>query len=164
MSFTIIELPDLDLLVAKADRFPEGAPAAFEKVESRLPSLRGRKLYGVVFGGANGIEYYAGAARLDADEGERLGLPLLTVAAGTWARAKLVRWQERRDEIGSLVDRVIADAGIDSSRPVLEYYKTASELHVLVPVSPRPDGQRRHSYGEQLLSVEIEDQRVADPT
>ncbi len=50
-----VDLPELRLLAAKAETFPGGAPAAFERVESALPSLRGRKLYGVVYTTPGGV-------------------------------------------------------------------------------------------------------------
>lgn len=132
LSFT--DLPELRLLAAKAEGFPEGIAGAFERVESGLPTLRGRKLYGVCYWRQAGVEYYAGVVPEDEQEGERLGLPLLVVPAGAYAKASLLQWEERRDEIGPLVDRMIESVDHDPSRPVLEFYRSSLELHLLVPL------------------------------
>jgi predicted transcriptional regulator YdeE len=129
-----VDLPELRLLAAKAETFPGGAPAAFERVENALPSLRGRKLYGVVYTKPEGVEYYAGVVPEDEEEAERLGLPVLTVPAGPYARANLMHWEEHRDDIGPTVDQMIESVDYDPSRPVLEFYRTSFELQLLVPV------------------------------
>ena len=131
---SFVDLPELRLLAVKVETFPEGAPAAFQRVESALPSLRGRKLYGVVYNTSEGLQYYAGVAAADEDESERLGLPVLTVPAGPYARANLMHWEEHRDDIGPTVDHMIESVDYDPSRPVLEFYRSSFELQLLVPV------------------------------
>ncbi len=131
---SFVELPELRLLAARAETFPQGAAAAFKRVESGLPSLRGRKLYGVVYTSREGVEYFAGVVPEDEEEGERLGLPLITVAAGLYARANLLHWEERRDDIGPTVDQMIESVDYDPTRPVLEFYRSSFELQLFVPV------------------------------
>jgi predicted transcriptional regulator YdeE len=131
---SFVDLPELRLLVAQAETFPEGAAAAFERVESGLPTLRGRKLYGVVYTTPEGVRYYAGVVPEDEQESERLGLPVLTVPAGPYARANLMHWEEHRDDIGPVVDQMIESVDYDPSRPVLEFYRSSFELQLHVPV------------------------------
>lgn len=131
---SFVDLPELRLLAAKAEPFPEGVPAAWERVESGLESLRGRKFYGVSYGSPQGIEYYAGLVCEDEAEAERLGLQELTVPAGPYARANLLHWEEHRDEIGPMVDQMMESVDHDPSRPVLEFYRSSFELQLLVPV------------------------------
>jgi hypothetical protein len=131
---SFVDLPELRLLVAKAEPFPEGVPAAWERVEGGIDSLRGRKFYGVSCAGPQGMEYYAGMVSEDEGEGERLGLSALTVPAGPYARANLMDWEEHRDDIGPMVDQIIESVDHDPSRPVLEFYRSSFELQLLVPV------------------------------
>jgi len=48
---TIVDLPDSRLIVTHADEFPSGIKAAWDRVESRLSSLKGRKFYAVALCG-----------------------------------------------------------------------------------------------------------------
>jgi hypothetical protein len=132
---SFVDLPELRLLVAKAETFPQGAAAAFERVERGLPSPRGRKLYGVVYTRPEGVEYYVGVVPEDEQESERLGLPVLTVPAGPYARANLLQWEEHRDDIGPMVDQMIESVDYDPGRPVLEFSRSSFELQLLVPVA-----------------------------
>lgn len=118
MSF--VDLPELRLMVARPGE--------------ALPSLPGRKLYGVVYTRPEGVERYAGVEPEDDAESERLGLSVLTVPAGPYARANLMHWEEHRGDIGPMVDQMIESVDHDPSRPVLEYHRTSFELQLLVPV------------------------------
>jgi hypothetical protein len=134
LNLTFVDLPAVRLLVTRAEGFPDGIAAAFERVECGLDSLRGRKLYGVCSAGPAGMEYHAGVEPEDDAEGERLGLPLMVIPAGAWARTTLVPWEEHKDEIGPLVDGMIESVDYDSSRPTLAFYRSGIELQLLVPV------------------------------
>lgn len=61
---TIVQMPDLHLVVVRAeqDREPE-IKAAWRTLESKLPSLNGRKFYGLCCNEESGTVYYAGLAR-----------------------------------------------------------------------------------------------------
>lgn len=139
LTSTVIERPLLQLAVARAESFPEGVADAFARVEGSLPTLRGRKFYGVAREGPQGVEYFAGVAIADETEAAVLGLPSMVVAAGPWARSRLAGGADSVASIPSVVDGLIARHGMDPSRPVLEFYKSRDQLEVLVPVLARAD-------------------------
>jgi len=131
---TIVSLPELALIVARAEPFPEGIQAAFERIEGGLPTLRGRRFYGLAYDQRDGFEYFAGVVAEDDDEPVRLGLPTMVVGAGDWARTRLRDWEENSHLIPVLIAALIEMHGRDESRPVLEFYRSRTELELLVPV------------------------------
>ncbi|MEZ0275319.1 MAG: hypothetical protein ACAH88_10480 [Roseimicrobium sp.] len=138
MQTTIIEQPALRLITAKAATFPGDTSGAFQVLESRLPTLKGRKMYGLVYGTANGLEYYAGLVPESEAEEQDFGMPIIEVPAGPCARRKLENWMEHTDQIGMIFDEMITQYGMDRSRPTMEYYRSAQELHLLVPIERKP--------------------------
>lgn len=140
MKTTILEYASLRLISAKAEKFPEGTKDAFATIESRLPTLQGRKMYGLVFNTPNGLEYYAGLVPESEHEEQQFGFPIIEVPAGLCVRTKLFDWSEHIDQIGPLFGQMIAQFGIDPSRPTMEYYRSQRELHLLVPITQRPNG------------------------
>jgi hypothetical protein len=144
---TLVGLPTLELVVSRADPFPQGVQAAFERIESRLPTLRGRKLYGVTFDRQEGLEYYAGVVPEHEGEAAALGLPILAIDAGLWARTRLHDWEQSIDKIPAVVDALAEKHGMDDSRPVLEFYRSRTELDVLVPARTSARGARDDEQG-----------------
>ncbi len=137
MHTTIINQPALRLVTARAVNFPEGTKEAFRSLERQLKSLKGRKMYGLVFEREGGMEYHAGLLPDNEIEERRLvalGFPIIEVAGGPCARAKLMDWSRHLDEIGPMIGAMIERHGIDPTRPTLEYDRSFAELHLLVPV------------------------------
>ncbi len=137
MSATIIQQPKLRLITAKSTKFPEGNRAAFAAIESHLKSLKGRRFYGLVYETDDNMDYYAGLVP-DSEIEERrfaeLGYPIMEIDGGPCARIKLLDWTSKTHEIGPTIGAMIKQFGIDPTRPQMEYYRSLSELHLLVPV------------------------------
>ncbi len=135
LKVTTVQIPDLRLAVVRAerDREPE-IKAAWQNLESKLSSLKGRKFYGVCCEEKSGAVYYAGLEPIDVKEIESLGLPTLTVKGGKYARAKLSDWHNHTDQIGPILDDLRKTFPTDPTRPVLEHYRSHSELHLLAPL------------------------------
>ena len=87
---TIVDLPDSRLIVTHADEFPSGIETAWDRVESRLSSLKGRKFYGVALCGEPQMLHYAGVEPASEEEVSLLGLATMIVKGGKYARAKLL--------------------------------------------------------------------------
>lgn len=121
----------------KSAKFPEGNRDAFRAIESHLKTLRGRRFYGLVYESAEGMSYFA-ALVPDSEIEERrfteLGFPITEVEGGACARIKLLDWTSQTDQIGPSFGALIDQFGIDTSRPQMEYYRSLSELHLLLPV------------------------------
>ena len=137
MKATIIQQAPLRLIVAKSTKFPEGNSSAFEAIESRLKSLRGRRFYGLAYETEQGMDYYAGLVA-DNEMEERsfveLGYQLLEIEGGACARIKLREWSSKLDQLGPTFKAMIAEYGRDSSRPQMEFYRSSRELHLLLPI------------------------------
>lgn len=132
---TILELPDVNLVVSRADRFPEGIEAAWSTLESKLTSLKGRGFYGLTVCEGDGLAYFAGVETADDEEIARLGLPAMAIKGGRYARAKLLDWQNHKDEIGKIFDQLMRDYDMDPNGASIEFYRSQSELHLLIPLA-----------------------------
>ena|SRR5262245_7294285 len=133
---TIVQITDLSLVVVRADkdREPE-IKAAWRTLESKLTSLKGRKFYGVCQNEGDGMVYYAGLEPLSPEEVQQLALPTLFLKGGKYVRVKLSDWPRHTDQISSIVEELKKSFCTDPARPLLEHYRSHSELHLLAPLA-----------------------------
>ena len=109
----------------------EQAPMAVEQLESSMTSLRGKKFYGVVVDGE-----YRACVRVNSGEDPELREYLsFTIPGGRYVHRRLVDWDHHVELIGQSVNELIARADYDSSRPVIEFYRSHTELVIRVPVT-----------------------------
>src|SRR5438046_901309 len=93
----ILEIDNIKTVSVKAEGFPEGITEAFNKIESSLDSLKGRKFYGVIsFNAVNRVTEYR-ACLIPKDEGEisKLGFESYIIPAGKYVSARLTDWANR---------------------------------------------------------------------
>ncbi len=129
MKCQIIQQPPLRLITVKAKSFPEGIRGAWQEIESKR-KIKGRKAYGLIFED----EYFAGLVS-DGELEERVtDLSVVEVAGGPCARIKLEDWQKNIALIGPLFAQMAAEHEVDPSRPAMEFYRSFTELHLLLPV------------------------------
>jgi hypothetical protein len=136
---TYVERSETEVLRVRADMNGSGPAGAMSILESKLPSLKGRKFYGAFRLLKDGEEYYACVERIATDDPERMGLEAATLPGGLYARRKIYDW-EKIILAGKLPGyaREFAQAhDVDRTRPELEYYRSKSELHLLLPVLSR---------------------------
>ncbi|MGD8814710.1 MAG: hypothetical protein PVI78_09570 [Anaerolineales bacterium] len=126
-----VSLDDIPVMFVKAEGGTTGAERAFHKLESGLASLRGRRFYGTYQAG----EYRACVALLPNDDPETLGFETWVIPGGNYFREKLTNWSQRIPEIGKRFDAMAARISADFSRPSIEYYRTQSEVHLLLPMA-----------------------------
>ena len=117
---TIVDLPDLRLMVTRADEFPSGIRAAWDRLESRLSSLKGGKFYGVALCEESQMVYYAGVEPASQEEVSLLGLATTIVKGGKYARAKLLDWPNHTNKIGEIFVELMRDFGVDHKGPTIE--------------------------------------------
>lgn len=134
MNSSVVHRDAMVLIVARAESFPEDIQAAFHQIESKLQTLRGRRFYGLTYDRPEGLEYFAGLVPESDEEPQQLGLSTLEVPAGSWARTRLHDWADDLDRIPMVVEALVEEHGLDTSRPVMEYYRSSTEMDVLVPV------------------------------
>ena len=93
MSDTFVELQEFPVIRVKADMKGAGPSAAFSVLESKLPTLKGRKFYGTFEDTTQGEEYYACVAMIDTDDPEKMQLGTAVIPGGNYARRKVVDWE-----------------------------------------------------------------------
>lgn len=130
---TVVESPSIEVMYVAGDRresIPAQASKAMPQLEASLSSLRGRKIYGVVHDG----EYRACVAIRSGDDITSLPHPRFTVPGGRYVHRRLPDWGNKTHIISQVVDELTARPDHDSSRPVIEFYRSHTELVIRVPV------------------------------
>ena len=131
---TIVNSPAIPVMYVAGDSskpINEQAPLAVEQLESSMTSLRGKKFYGVVVDGE-----YRACVRVNSGEDPELRKYLsFTIPGGRYVHRRLVDWDHQVELIGRSVNQLIARPDYDSSRPVIEFYRSDTELVIRVPVT-----------------------------
>jgi len=132
MNCKIIEIDNIKTLSVKAEMFPEGIGAAFDKLESKLTSLKGLKFYGAAIIRQAEIEYRACFERIN--DNERYGLEDFIIPGGKYASCRIKDWSHRTAEIRHLFKQMMVEYETDFSRPQVEYYRSQKELILMLPI------------------------------
>ena len=138
---TLIELKDIHVIRVRADMKGKGPSAAFNLLESRLPSLKGRRFYGTFRMLSNGEEeYYACVEMVDEDDPKAMQLDTGLIPGGVYVRRRVMGWEKvvREGRLPALFGRFAAsyEPYIDHEeiRPSIEFYRSHEELLMLMPV------------------------------
>lgn len=131
-----VERPEVEVLRVLADMKGKGPPEAMQRLESKLPSLKGRKFYGTFRLLPDGEEYFACVEKRSEDDPQAMGLDTGTIPAGLYVRRKIFDWESviAQGKLGSIFEEMVRTYPVDRSRPEIEYYRSMTELHLLVPV------------------------------
>ena len=127
----IIEFGGFEVVYVDGERgrpIPEQAPAAFDALEARLPTLKKKRFYGAVIDGT-----YRACVAADEDTSS-LDLPRWVLPPGRYAVATIADWEQHRDAIGPTVAALRGRSDFDATRPLIEFYRSQSELRLLAPV------------------------------
>jgi hypothetical protein len=130
---TIVTIPDIAVMYVAGEAgrpIAEQAQAAFPALEAKLPTLKNRQFYGV----GVGAEYRACVAIDDRDDPLALPHPRWTIPGGRYARRRVADWERNTARIKPTFDALRERADFDPSRPWIEFYRSRSELFVMVPV------------------------------
>jgi hypothetical protein len=139
METTYVELQEIPVLCVKADVKGKGPSAAFDLLESKLPTLKGRKFYGTFQLKPDGEEYYACVAQIDSDDPKKMQLETGVIPGGWHVRRKLIDWEKNLSKLPGLFGEMARTHDVDPKRPSLEFYRSQAELHLFLPVrSPLP--------------------------
>lgn len=122
------ERAEVEVLFVRADRGPAGAPAAFEKLERRLSTLRGRKFLAT----CRADDYRACVKRDPDDDPEAMGLEVGVIPGGLYARQKLRGGPEN---IAATFDAMAREFVQDPARPCIEFYRRQDEVILFLPVA-----------------------------
>ncbi len=126
-----VTLPDMPVMYVESPTGLAGASDAFDRLEARFPSLRGRKFYGTFQPPAG--PYRACTAIGPGDDATALGLPTWVIPGGQYRRRKLLDWQTRMKEIGEAFRSMAEEGERDASRPSIEFYRSEKDLVLFLP-------------------------------
>ena len=134
-----IELEPIPVVYVAAADGLAGVSDAWVRLESSIPSLRGRSFYGTYLDG----EYRACMAAQPSDDANHPSLARWTIPGGAYASARLSGWQKRPRAIREAFEALHDTHHVDATRPDIEFYRSERELIVYVPVAghgapPRP--------------------------
>lgn len=124
-----VQLEDLCVLYATAHGGVPGAAAAMHRVEEALPTLRGRKFYGVCYDPES--DYRACVVARDDDDVAALALTQGVIPGGVYARAKI----SAVDDIAATFQAMRAEHVWDPERPSIEFYRSAGEILLYWPIA-----------------------------
>lgn len=136
MSETYVEQATIPVLRVRADWNGGGPAAAMALLESKLPTLKGRRFYGTFRPTPGGEEYFACVARVEGDDPARMGLEAGEIPGGWYARRKIRDWEKDITQLAVQFKEMVRVLGdnVDRTRPDIEYYRSQAEMFVFVPV------------------------------
>jgi integron-associated effector binding protein len=122
------------VLYVRAEDVPEKIRAAWEELESRFESLKGRRFYGAFYSETG--EYRACVEMQPDDDADALGLERDVLPGGSYARVRL-RGEPPAvyERIGPTFEELSREVEFDRARPNLEFYRRRDEIDVLAPLA-----------------------------
>ena len=126
----------MNLLYMEVPNDPGSQQRAWPELESRLPSLTGRKMFGLDYDGKK--IYRVCSLVLDSDNGETFGLEQFGFEGGTYIRLRLIfDPPELYEKIGPAYEYLFSryEEEINWSLPMIEQYKAKNTLDVMIPIS-----------------------------
>jgi len=134
-----VERQEITVLRVLADMKGGGPAEAMHRLESKLPSLKGRRFYGTFRLLLQGEEYFACVEKVVGEDPASLDLSAGTIPGGPYVRRKVKGWERiiAEGKLGSIFEEMANYYHVDRSRPSIEFYRSMSELHLLVPVLDR---------------------------
>lgn len=133
MASETVVLSEVPVMYVESPTGLPGAADAFKRLEGYFPSLKGRKFYGT-FQPPDG-PYRACVAIQPGDDPAALGLPTWILPGGKYARGKVMNWMEHMPEIGTTFARMSQEFARDPNRPGIEFYRSARELVLFLPIT-----------------------------
>ena len=129
-----VEREEIQVLFLRAADFPHTIGAAWEDLESRLRSLRGRKFYGAFY--PRTTEYHACVEVEPGDDPDVLGLEVGTLPRGRYARVRLHGEPPGiYEHIAPTFEQLAERPDRDDSRPSIEFYRRRDQIDVLLPIA-----------------------------
>jgi hypothetical protein len=131
-----VERNEVEVLRVRADMKGKGPSEAMAILEAKLPSLKGRRFYGTFRLLPEGEEYFACVERTPLDDAEAMGVEAAKIPGGLYVRRKIPAWEDviAAGKLGAIFEEMVRTHRVDPDRPHIEYYRSQSELHLLVPV------------------------------
>jgi len=126
---------EVKVMYVRSDSGVRGGEKAFNMLESKLPDLKGRRFYGLIFGIPPDDEYRACAALEEEDDPLAMGLKVGIIPAGKYVQEKIIDWSKNLKKIGEVFRSLSQKYDVDHTRPNIEFYRSMKELLVKVPIN-----------------------------
>jgi len=124
---------DLKLFGTKVETFPDGIKEAFDALLAIIPDGFSRSYYGVSYMDENGkIIYMAAAEEKYEGEAEKYGCQRYIIEKGEYLSVTVHGWRKKVDCIKDVFAEMMEDDRADKGKPVVEWYKTETEMLCLV--------------------------------
>ena len=133
----IVEFKSKKIMYVKTSDIHSGVPKAFEKLESHLLTLKGRKFYGAFFYNQGNPEYWACVEIKEGDNLDNPALEIGTLLGGKHASRKLKNWSAEKDipqKIVGAFEEMLKEFEADRERPEIEFYRSQNELILMLPI------------------------------
>ena len=127
-------LSDIPVMFVFSENGVAGANKAFNLLESKLPSLKKRKFYGVIEGIPPNDTYRACVAIIEGDNPKVMGLDTWVIPGGKYEKRKIKNWEQNLEQIGKTFEAMMKEVSIDHTRPAIEIYRSMEEMFALVPI------------------------------
>jgi hypothetical protein len=124
---------DIEVFYVKAKSFPEGIGEAHERMHALLPSLVGRKLFGISHPDQSGqIIYMAGVEAHYKNEGKEFGCDTFVIKRGAYTSEIVKNYNTQLARIAKIFETMIAEPAIDGEGACVEEYISENELRCMV--------------------------------
>jgi len=133
------QIPSLQVMGMKVNRFPEDVQSAFTAIENKLVSKKNRKFFGALNVSNDIPDYTACIEQSLLDNPLALGLESYFLPGGKYITGKLINWTLNTHLIKEMFGEMGHKYLFDASRPQLEFYKSKRELVLMLPVMPREE-------------------------
>lgn len=130
----IVDLPEIKIMYVLSSQGVQGSKEAFDRLESKLPTLKGRKFYGLVFGAPPNDKYWAGVVLTDGDSPKELGFEIGVIPGGKYVQERVNNWHVSTRLIGETFQKLSKQYEVDFSRPSVEFYRSMRDMLVRLPI------------------------------
>ena len=131
--FTIQQ--DIPVRCVSASSFPEGIPAAFDRLMTQVSTPHERTIYGISFPDKTGrIIYRAAVSLLPDDQAEDWQGETFLIRKGKYISDYIDGFSKDPQRIGTVFASLLNTPGIDPAGYCLEIYTGADAVRCLVPL------------------------------
>ena len=124
---------DLKVFGKEVKTFPLGVKEAFSALLDMIPEGFKRSYFGLSYMDDKGkIVYIATAEEKDEEEAEKYNCERYTVEKGEYLAVTFDDWLKKINCIKDVFHEMMEDDRADKTRPVVEWYKTETEMLCLV--------------------------------
>lgn len=125
-------MDQIRVMFVKAKAGTAGAKEAFDTLESKLSSLRGRRFYGAYDPLTR--EYRACVETIQDENAASLGLESWIIPGGKYMTRKVNDWHLKIRELPQMFEEMARSCEVDLTRPSLEHYRSERELILYLPI------------------------------